>query len=155
MGDLFSWQIKENFFLFAFFLKPDKTVPKIPFFLKVLAWIMQKDVLWILLVKSYLLLEGNIFLWKGIIFCPFQRSIAFYAALYDRWEFSFKIIIMVIFRIFELSGKHSCQRIYIVVQWNPDKTICQGISLYRVVVISKLPIYRYDRQIIENIVISG
>ena len=80
MGDLFSWQIKENFFLFDFFLKPDKTVPKIPFLLKVLAWIMQKDVLWILLVKSYRLLEGNIFLWKGIIFCPFQRSIAFYAA---------------------------------------------------------------------------
>lgn len=155
MGDLFSWQIKENFFLFDFFLKPDKTAPKIPFLLKVLAWIMQKDVLWILLVKSYRLLEGNIFLWKGIIICPFQRSVAFYAAHNDRWEFSFKIMIMVIFLIFELSGKHPCQRIYIVVQWNPDKTICQGISLYRGVVISKLPVYRCDRKIIENIVISG
>ena len=47
----------------------------------------------------------------------------------------------------------------ILLQWNPDITICQGSSgirsLYRGIVISRLPIERYCRKITENIVISG
>lgn len=114
-----------------------------------------KDILWILFVKSYGL--KNIFFWKGIIFCPFQRSIAFYAALYDRWEFSFKIIIMVIFLIFELSKKELIKNI--LVKGYGGTVEPRYNDMLRDIFISrncyKLPIYRYDRKITENIVISG
>ena len=114
-----------------------------------------KDILWILFVKSYGL--KNNFFWKGIIFCPFQRSIAFYAALYDRWEFSFKIIIMVIFLIFELSKKELIKNI--LVKGYGGTVEPRYNDMLRDIFISrncyKLPIYRYDRKITENIVISG
>ena len=154
MGNLFSWQIKENFFLFE---SQTKLLQRFHFYQKYLHEFCKRHIVNFVCEILWVTRGKNIFLWKGIIFGPFQRSITFYAALYDRWEFSFKTIIMVIFLIFELSKKELIKNI--LVKGYGGTVEPRYNDMLRDIFISrncyKLPIYRYDRKITENIVISG